>query len=92
MHAIAGLGNDGALRAVDNFIGDFFAAAGGQAMHDAGFGWRVTHEVAVELNWAKMDLRSAASCSCPMLVQTSVYTKSASAKAILGSTDCSISA
>ena len=72
VHAVGGLLDDDALRAVDHFVGHFLAAAGRQAVHEnAPFG-RAAISCGVDLITGKIAAAGLASASWPMLAQTSV--------------------
>jgi len=49
VHAVFGLVEDGGLRAVENGVGDFGVAMGGEAVHEDGVGLRLGHEAFVDL-------------------------------------------
>jgi len=71
VEAVFGLVEDYGLWTVEDGVGDFGAAVGGKAVHEGGGGLCEGHQV---FTWKglKMGARLAASCSMPMLVQTSV--------------------
>src|SRR6266436_6393591 len=51
MKAIFGLVEDHRLRPIDDFVGDFLAAMGREAMHENGLGFCSSHQPGVDLVW-----------------------------------------
>ena len=73
VHAVLGLVEDNGLRAVEDGVRDFSAAVRGEAVHESSGGLRLLHEGFVHLEGLEDGgALGAASCSWPMLVQTSV--------------------
>ncbi len=73
VHPVGGLRDDHALRAVDHFVGHFFAAMRGQAVHEQRVVRRRGHQLGVHLVGGEVALAACrARLSWPMLAQTSV--------------------